>query len=320
MLAHMQRPSRSRIKRSAVLVARLGAAWLAAGVVPAVAATAVDADPAALAAAMHAHPVVILGEVHDNAGQHALRAAALEALIASGARPAIAFEQFDRDRQADIERARRERPADADYLIAQAKGAPGWQWDLYRPYVQLALDPDQPIVAANQSRADAMKVGTGGWEALPGGAARGELLRRTLPDGFLRTQEKAIAAGHCDLLPAEALPAIARAQIARDAVLAEAIGPHVARGVVLLTGNGHARIDVGVPFWLSPAERARTVSIGIVERGGTGDDALPADDFDAYVMTDRAERPDPCVDLAQRLRPPPPPHGRTVAPLPGAVP
>jgi uncharacterized iron-regulated protein len=275
---------------------------IAAVALPALAATALEASPAALAGAMRGHPAVMLGEVHDNAAQHALRAAALEALIAGGARPALAFEQFDRERQADIERARRERPADADYLIARARGNPSWQWEFYRPFVQLALDYDLPIVAANLSRADAMKIGTGGWETLPDGAARDELLRRALPDGFLLTHEQAIAAGHCDLLPASALPAIARAQIARDAVLAAAIRPHIARGVVLLTGNGHARKDVGVPFWLAPGERAGAVSIGLLERGGTGEAALPTDAFDAYVVTERAERPDPCADLAKQLR------------------
>jgi len=43
---------------------------------------------------------------------------------------------------------------------------------------------------------------------------------------------------------------MARAQIARDLAIAEAIRPYFARGVVLLTGNGHARRDIGVPFFL----------------------------------------------------------------------
>ena len=34
-------------------------------------------------------PVVLLGEVHDNAAQHALRLSAFEALLARGARPAL---------------------------------------------------------------------------------------------------------------------------------------------------------------------------------------------------------------------------------------
>ena len=56
----------------------------------------------------------------------------------------------------------------------------------------------------------------------------------------------------------EALPAQARAQMARDIVLARAIGPYLDRGVVLLAGNGHVRRDIGVPFWLS-ADAARGV-------------------------------------------------------------
>src|SRR3982751_4063539 len=82
------------------------------------AATRLPADPLELARAMQRTPVVLLGEVHDNAAQHALRAQALRKLVESGARPAIAFEQFDRGAQQAIDRARRERPRDADYLIA----------------------------------------------------------------------------------------------------------------------------------------------------------------------------------------------------------
>ena len=86
--------------------------------------------------------VVLLGEVHDNANQHALRLATLQRAFAAGWRPAIAMEQFDVDRQADIDRARRERPGDAAYLItlaAPSRGEGGWNWNLYRPFVELAL-------------------------------------------------------------------------------------------------------------------------------------------------------------------------------------
>ncbi|MFX5385568.1 ChaN family lipoprotein, partial [Acinetobacter baumannii] len=44
-------------------------------------------------------PVVLLGEVHDNAAQHALRLEAFKALLDGGARPALALEQLDRDKQ-----------------------------------------------------------------------------------------------------------------------------------------------------------------------------------------------------------------------------
>jgi uncharacterized iron-regulated protein len=252
---------------------------------------------------MQGHRIVLLGEVHDNAAQHELRVAALRRLVVNGARPAIAFEQFDREHQADIERARRERPKDVDYMIAQAKGNPGWGWEHYRPFIELAFEYDLPIVAANLSSGKALRVATDGWQVLFDAKARSELKLDELPADFRRKHEEAIASGHCNLLPIEALPAQARAQMARDIVLAQAIRPYLDGGVVLLAGNGHVRRDTGVPFWL-PADAARgALSIGMLERDG--DDLARKSDgeFDAYVITERAVRADPCKDLEKRLQP-----------------
>lgn len=243
------------------------------------AATRLPPTPDALAGAMQASRVVLLGEVHDNAAQHALRAQALRRILAAGARPAIAFEQFDRDAQGAIDRARRERPRDADHLVAQARGAPGWNWSLYKPYIALALEYDLPIVAANLSRADAMKIAT---TAAPTDA----------PAALVRAQEEAITKGHCDLLPPDAVPGMARAQIARDRALAASIAPYAGRGVVLLTGNGHARKDMGVAHWLA----VPSTSIALVE------DDEDTGAFDYYIVTERASRPDPCEELRKRMK------------------
>jgi uncharacterized iron-regulated protein len=279
----------------------IGLSWLAAAVAAWAAPIELAPSPAALAQAMQGHQVVLLGEVHDNAAQHALRAAALRRWIEQGARPALAFEQFDQERQADIERARRERPTDADYLIAQAK-SPGWRWEFYRPFVALALEYDLPIVAANLSRSDAMHVAIDGWPALFDPATRGALGLDTLPADFRRKHERAIAIGHCNLLAPDELPPRSHAQMARDIIMAKAIRPYVERGVVLLAGNGHARRDIGVRYWL-PADAARgAISIGLLERDGTSSSESAAD-FDAYVITDAAKRPDPCEALAKQLQP-----------------
>jgi uncharacterized iron-regulated protein len=265
---------------------------------------AIEPTPAALVQAMQRHRVVLLGEVHDNAAQHALRAAALRQWIVAGARPAIAFEQFDRDRQPDIERARRERPRDADYLIAQAKGESDWNWEEYRPFVALALEYDLPIIGANLSRRDAMRVAIDGWAAVFDAAARDELKLDALPANFRRSHDDEIAAGHCNLLDPEALPTLARAQIARDIVMARSIRPYVTRGAVLLAGNGHVRRDIGVPFWLPADARRGAISIGVLERSDDGSLPESAANFDAYLITKRAERTDPCKGLAQRLHNP----------------
>lgn len=278
--------------------------WLLAAAGVGAAPVPIAPTPEALVQAIGERRVVLLGEVHDNASQHALRAAAVRQLVLQGARPALAFEQFDRERQADIERARRERPRDADYVIAQAKGGDDWPWEAYRPFVALALEYDLPIVAANLSRRDAMKVAIDGWPALFDANMRKELRLDALPADFRHKHEDAIAEGHCDLLPADALPARARAQIARDVVMAQALRPYVDRGVVLLAGNGHVRNDIGVPFWLGAAERRAAVSIGLLERASDGSPPESPDAFDAYVITAPAARPDPCKELEGKMRPP----------------
>lgn len=248
-------------------------------------------SPDALAAAMQGARVVILGEVHDNGVQHALRAAALRKLVEGGARPAIAFEQFDRAEQAAIDAARKARPGDVDFVVAQGKGASSWKWEFYKPFVALALEYDLPIVAANLSRADAMRVATG---------ETGRDIE--VPSAFLREHELAVERGHCNLLPAQALPGMAKAQIARDQSLAAAIAPYAARGVVLLTGNGHARTDIGAPHWLPAEMRAHARSIALLESAAE-DTPTEAVAFDAYVVTAAVKRPDPCAELSRRLKP-----------------
>ena len=274
-----------------------GLLGIAAAAVAAAASSKLEPSPDAIAQTMQGHPVVLLGEVHDNAAQHALRVAALRQLLATGARPAIAFEQFDRERQPDIDRARR----DADYLIAQAKGSSSWHWEFYRPFVALALEYDLPIVAANLSRADAMRVAVNGWLAVFDPQTVRELKLDALPAELRREQEAAIASGHCNRLSPEEVQAMARAQIARDIVIGQSIRPYLARGVVLLAGNGHVRRDIGVLMWLPADTRRSAVSIGILERRDDG--AVVSDsgaDFDAYVVTESAERPDPCLEIPKR--------------------
>ena len=235
-------------------------------------------------------PVVLLGEVHDNAAQHALRLAAFKAWLESGARPALALEQFDRDQQPLIDRLLAQTPApDADGLIAAAGGS-GWLWPHYKPFIALALQYGLPIVAANMSREDTRRVMREGLAATGFNAA--------VPAAVLQAQAAGIEASHCGLLDAATAGRMAQAQVARDQFMAQVLQAHAERGVVLLAGNGHVRTDLGAPLWLPAAVRVRSEAIGVLEQGDTTGSTQPA--FDRRVFTAAQPRPDPC----EAMRPP----------------
>jgi hypothetical protein len=108
----------------------------------------------------------------------------------------------------------------------------------------------------------------------------------------LREAEQLIA--HCDAMPAEALPGMVEAQRLRDAWLARAAvdaldetgGP-----VVVITGNGHARADWGVPRMIAAAApETRVLTIGQFEEA-----AEPDPPFDLWIVTEAVERGDPCA-------------------------
>lgn len=242
--------------------------------------------------------VALLGEVHDNAQPHRDRLDVLRRALAAGWRPAIAMEQFDRERQGDIARARRERPRDAQHLIdlaapAGTRAAGGWNWAFYRPFVALALQYELPLIAANLSGADAARIVRDGYSAVFDAASLAALqLDMPLASEWQAAQEREIDAGHCGALPPALWPRMARAQFARDAVMAQLLRDHAAQGVVLLAGNGHVRRDIGVARWMGDGWLGRIVSVGYLE---TGDGSTPASAFDAVVWVAPSPRTDPCL-------------------------
>ncbi|PZP27160.1 MAG: hypothetical protein DI603_22535 [Roseateles depolymerans] len=251
------------------------------------------ASPAPLVAARSsAPPLLLFGEVHDNVQQHALRLQVFKTLLDSGARPALLMEQFDREHQETIDHLRnasRGGVVDAQRLIDAATTPESrWAWELYRPYIELALAHDLPILAANVSRRDARLVAARGLAALGFDAA--------VPSDIARRQAELIVASHCGWVDeAQALP-MAQAQIARDQFMARLLEQQLERGAVLFAGNGHVRRDFGVPRWLSPPARARAVSIGLLEEG----DEDSGNAFDRAVTTPRQPREDPCASMRDK--------------------
>jgi len=246
--------------------------------------------------------LVLLGEVHDNSEHHRLRAAALRQAFENGWRPAVVMEQFDLDHQADIDRARSERPGDAHHLISEAGGgAATWRWSDYEPFVALAMQYHLPLLAGNLSRATANRLARADFDAVLGAEHVRAWRLAPPPDAaWQAAQEHEIDLGHCGVLPARLWPALARGQFARDAAMAHVLSQQASRGAVLLAGNGHVRRDLGVPRWLQRQDTPATLVVGFIERGTP---PPPAGRYDVVVLTAPAERPDPCESFKARPLP-----------------
>ncbi len=247
-------------------------------------------DPMLAQAAAARH--VILGETHDNPEHHRLQRVALETLARRGAPRALAMEQLDSEHQAAIAAARA-RTGDAEALAEAGRfDRKGWNWPLYKPLVQFAVERGWPLVAANLSRGEArLIIAEPSRSGLPP------------PEAAMREAlERDMIEGHCGQRPeARRLAGMVEAQRARDARMARALLAQAPIATVLVTGLGHARKDVGVPRYLAESE---VVSIAFVEV----DDArlAPRDYFDAFAatasfdylwFTPRFDRKDPCAAM-----------------------
>lgn len=270
---------------------RCAASLLIAGLGLALAACAPKSAPKA-AAAPAAARILLMGEVHDNPDGHRQRYEDLRREVEAGWRPAIVMEQFDRENQAALTSAQAE-CKDADCVI-KAAGGERWEWPLYKPVIDMALEYRLPLIAANVSRADLRKLIAKDFSAALDADTMGQFkLDQPLPADLAKTQGQAIVDGHCGQFPQEMVPGMVNAQVARDVWMAKQLAAHSASGAVLIAGNGHVRKDVGVPRWLSGVSTITPVVHGYIEKAEPGEEAS----YDVVHLITPHERPDPCASM-----------------------
>ena len=237
--------------------------------------------------------IVLLGEVHDNPVDHALRGALITAF--RDRHPAIVFEQFA---QSDSAIAR---PAAGDsiegWLDRNGFDRRGWRWPLHRPVVDAAISSGRSLWGSGVSREALRAV------VRQGDAAAPEPLRQMMERAPLDSTSRAVldqelVDGHCGQLPASQVPGMRSAQVVRDASMARALMRAAATGPAwLIAGNGHVRRDIAVPRILRVAmPSARILTVGLLERhaDGASPSATEVRDYDLVIVTPRTERPDPC--------------------------
>lgn len=237
-------------------------------------------------------PVVIAGEVHDNPAHHALQAA----LVAHVQPRAIVFEMLTAVQADQVTPQNR---ADPDALAAALDWAnSGWpDFAMYHPIFTAA--PDAAIYGAAVPRDAARAAMQTGIAAHFGADAAAYGLITPLPSDVQAAQEDLQQQAHCNAMPPEMLPVMVELQRLRDAVLARATlkalddtgGP-----VVIITGNGHARRDVGVPAYLA---RLRP-DLEVLTIGQQEDGAGAPGGFDILLSSPAVDRPDPCAVFRNR--------------------
>lgn len=260
-----------------------------------------ELSEAELAARLAAAELVVLGEVHDNPLHHAAQARLVAALKPGG----IAFEHI---------------PARVEGVVngLLSRGEPpeaigekiGWEdlgwpdWTHYAPI--LAASPGAHVAGGGVERPELMAAIREGAAAAWGPSAADWGLDLPFPDAVRADIEAEMVEAHCGMLPPTMAPGMVEAQRLRDARFAAALLRARQQGgearAVLVTGNGHARRDRGVPLYLrTMAPDLPLLSVGILETAegleSPADYPLP---YDFVLFTAPAERPDPCEELRRK--------------------
>lgn len=268
-------------------------------------ASASPVDQAQLYRALTAADYLVLGEIHDNPHHHRLQAELLGHF--SDSHPgevSVGFEQLNRDQQASLDTFLEQNPADAVALAeAVSWRDSGWpDFAIYQPLFSAALQRDLPIVPLMFAAATTREVMQRGVAAALPAAAMDRLRPDTLLSAGERQQvEREMQDAHCGKLPESMLPAMVDVQIARDAFMAHRIEQTAGRAVII-TGNGHARRDRGIPAFLQRLRpEAHVVVVTLLEQSETQtaeaqmrEQARP-DIADFTLMTPAHPRDDPCL-------------------------
>ncbi|WP_082029515.1 ChaN family lipoprotein [Tateyamaria sp. ANG-S1] len=231
--------------------------------------------------------VLILGEFHDNPAHHVEQAKAIRIIAPT----AVVFEMLTPE-EAD---ALADTPRNPDSITAAIDG---FHWSNIADYADvLAASP--VIVGAALPRDEMRGAFTDGAAAVFGADAERFGLMDALPEDEQAIREQAQFDAHCAAMPLDMMGGMVEAQRLRDAAFArtviEALDTH-GSPVVLITGNGHARMDWGVPVYLS-----RVRSDLDVTSIGQGERQEPPEGVYSWTLNGAAspDRGDPCAVFNQ---------------------
>jgi uncharacterized iron-regulated protein len=191
--------------------------------------------------------VLLLGEQHDAPDHQRLQRDTVQWLAARGRLAAVVLEMAERGHStAALARGATE----AQVQSALQWNDAAWPWSAYGPVTMAAVRAGVPVLGGNLPRsAMAAAMQETRWDTHLATTARQQLL-------------DALQDGHCGMLPAARLPAMARIQIARDASMAKTAQEAVRPGqtVLLVAGGEHVLRHRGIPTHWSPNLTSKVAS------------------------------------------------------------
>lgn len=242
--------------------------------------------------------IVILGEVHDNPQHHEI-----QAQVAGILQPAaLVFEMIPQKHEAEVNRLREEGGTRAELAETLDWENSGWpDFAFYAGILEAA--PEAQIVGGEQPIENVRNAMTEGAAQVFGPEASTYGLDAPLGEQAQDAREQRHYEAHCEAVPKEMLPGLVEAQRFRDAGLADAaLRARAATDgglVVVITGNGHANLDSGIPEALRFAAPDLTVvTLGQLEAEPESNTSPPYD-FHHVSAPPPPDRSDPCAEFKE---------------------
>ena len=197
--------------------------------------------------------------------------------------------------------------------IAEAGGfnEQAWGWALYEPIFEKAAYYSLPVFPLNLSRDDARLIANSVADEWRLALTDEQLavIDHYAPDLRLPEQQQAdlqsvLSQAHCGDISSERAAQVARAQIARDLLMAkaiiDAIKQHPRHQIVTIMGNQHALKTRGVPYWLlQMTDDIEMNVVGMLPVNTAGGDSVEGStppQFDLRYFAEPVDRPDYCAE------------------------
>ena len=188
---------------------------------------------------------VLLGEKHDNPDHHTLQLRIFQALISVDKVDKLTMEMLDSTASENLD-AFLETPFESEEALKNFLNwdDQGWSWAYYGALIQAAHRAGVPVTAGNLAAETVMQIYSSPTATDIEAVLDAEEMSRLLAD---------IDESHCGLLPESQFPPMVRVQQTRDNTMARSLLLDEEKNhglAVLITGNYHARKDLGVPNYL----------------------------------------------------------------------